>query len=298
MADGDSGGGPPTIRTGDIQTAEFTVNKYVVRDGEVVREEVEADLDDDEMADFEAEIETEMDEAMSEMDRTGRVPDRFDLSEPEAEPGTEPTSETEEPEPDPEPTTDEGDTSLDQIAAQTESDEDFDTPLVAGRTIAEENDITKYDFPQFAAAMRDRGDYDQDTISEVWSDLRDEDSLTAATEEDKPGSAGGDDGDDSGGATDNAESRGESDDGPEEMFPPGQDVLLIREGSASSARAAEALQDPMLQQDVLPIPITSDMGEDLLEPLDNDVSTPIYLVAQADESFEREPLEDIFEQYL
>lgn len=295
MADDEDGSGSPTIKTGDIQTAEFTVNKYVVRDGEVVAEEVAADLDDDELADFEAEIETEMDDAMTEMDRTGQPPEEYAPTGPDTTDDADTTSDDDEP--DSESDAEGGDASLDQIAEQVERDEDFDTPLVAGRTIADEDDITKYDFPQFAAAMRDRGDYDQDTISEVWSSLREEGSLSDATEADKPDSDG-DGAEESDDPTADGESGGESAEGGEEMFPPGQDVLLIREGSAASALAAEALSEPMLQQDVLPIPITSEYGEDLLAPLDDDATTPIYLVAQSDESFERHPLPDIFAQYL
>jgi len=295
MAEHDDGHGSPTIKTGDIQTAEFTVNKYVLKDGEVVTEEVESDLDSDDIASFSNEVEAEMDSALDEMDQTGSPPEEFDLTDPE--PDTE-VLDLDDPTDDDSSDSDSGtgSESLDNIAEAVEDEGgDFDSPLVAGRTIAQEEEITRYDFPTFAKNMRDRGDYDQDTISEVWSDLRDEGALVEPDEEDKPGGGSSDsDGED----VEPPEPDEGDDGGTEAMFPEGQDVLLIREGSAASEKAAEALAQPMLDQDVLAIPVGSDFGEELVEPLSDGVEIPAHLVANADDTFSAGSLEDLFGKYI
>lgn len=150
----------PAVQTGDIEQASFTINRYAVEDGQVREEEADAGITQEELDEIEREIETAVETELSEM-----------ADEPQPESGGEQmaTEIAETPSPG---------------ADEPESD-----AMQIGREIAERENIGKTDFVTFRTSMLDE-DIDTDTISEVWSDLRDEGVIG------EPPDDAGDDGED------------------------------------------------------------------------------------------------------
>lgn len=170
----------PAIKIGQIEDAEFTVNRYTIEDGEVVEQEVKANLSDDDISDFEDEIDADLDDAVEEYERTGEVPT-------------------------------EGTTEMDEQQA-------VEDVLPTARQVVRENDITKSNWPTFAKNMREEDVTDQSLLSDVWAELREQEALVDegdATDDtadaDEQESA---DSDDSGDDSDDTDDGDEGEDGP------------------------------------------------------------------------------------
>lgn len=172
----------PAIKIGQIEDAEFTVNRYTIEDGEVVEQEVKANINDDDISDFEDEIDAELDDAVAEYEQTGEVPT-------------------------------EGTTEMDEQQA-------VEDVLPTARSVVQSNGITKSNWPTFAKMMREEGVTDQSLLSDVWAELREQEALVVESEaEDDPQDADEQESDDDG---DSADESDDSDDGadPDENAPP------------------------------------------------------------------------------
>lgn len=294
-----------TVRTGDIQQAEFTINKYRVEDGEVKSEEEGVDLGEEDLEELRAEIETEMDDALAEFEETGDVTTTRDIQigpvgvpspeeAAEAAAGGEESAEAEE---GPEGPAEEEEDSADVSASDAEA---------RGREIVEEENITKTDFPTFAKEMRESGFEDQETISSVWQTLRDDNTIDGDDEGTEEDTAPAEQVDvDVEGMETTTEQQEEDvgreadEDETEEAMgtiEPGTDILMVKEGHNASSRVAEVLGSPILDQEILAVPFDSDVGRTILDDMPSDVSVPFYVVAEAD-GFRQESLEDLLSAY-
>lgn len=76
-----------------------------------------------------------------------------------------------------------------------------------------------------------------------------------------------------------------------------KDVLVVMEDTESSEAAATALQEPIMQDDIAVVTLSSDIGEELARPLDSDTKTPFYIETKETQIL-KQPLERLFEEYL
>jgi hypothetical protein len=294
----------PQVKTGDIQSANFEITNYVVKDGEVEEVAEDTGMSEGDVDSLREEMEAELDDALDQFEETGD-PSTVGV---DIDPGpvgvdTSPTeTETEEPEPEeseeddepPEPTDEEGtgSESLDAIAEEAQQREQADRdPIEVGREVVEAEDITTGDWSAFQSAMAEAG-VAQNDVSDAWQALKDEGTITGSGT--APPS-----GDDDGGTDEPAEAEEEPQDETEEAeatIPSGQDLLLVREGSASSERIVEALAEPVMNQEVFVVPIQSDLGEVILEPMDDGVTIPLAVQAER-QGFRQRDLADVLEEY-
>lgn len=299
----DDGGDRPAqkIHTGDIREATFTVNKYVIEDGEVVEEEVDYQLGDEELDELREEIDASVEEAMTTMETTGTPPTGFDLAEPTKDDVDVPESAEPEPEEDEEEA--ERPDVLEEIARQISGDaEPEDRPVISGRVIAEFHDIDKHQWPTFAKHMRERNISDQETISEVWAQLREEGVIGDPPEEpeqdEEPDEEGTEEADEEADAVERV-----FEDMPGEVvgdasdYEDGDEYLLFREGSDPSNVLLAALDDAVTGMEFIGIPIESAAGRDLLAELEGDFESPIYLRVEGDE-FVEYPIAALTSKYL
>jgi hypothetical protein len=164
----------PTIQTGDIKQAEFTVNRYVVNDGEVEHQEESVDITEDEMDELREDIASQMDDAMAEFEQTGDVSGtRLDLTMDDPDPAVD-TQDTASPESGPEESEQDGQQAeQDQDDPQASQGEEPADALATAREIAQDHDIDKTDYPVFGKHVREAG-IDNDSVSDLWDELREE----------------------------------------------------------------------------------------------------------------------------
>jgi len=195
----------PLVNTGDIEAAEFDVRRIVVEDGEVVEENVDARMDDREVAELREEIRSKAGSAMDALDQgeaedvneavqSASDQDVSDAIQGAGSGDTMPDSEAAEsavepvgPQQDESPTDDQATGE----AAEQPSDgpsqrtttEEVGTPAsdhsIARNVVTEEN-ITTTDFVTFQAEIDNRG-LDRDRASELWDQLREEDEIPKGT---------------------------------------------------------------------------------------------------------------------
>lgn len=312
-------GKAPLVQTGDIEEAEFNISKVVMESGEVVEHEIDAELDDEFLEEFQEDIDARVDTALNAMqdgvaetveeateaafeteydlsDMAGTTADAAEESESTAQSDTSPG--------------DGEDTDTDDSVAtngDTDSSDDGESQRFNdGWEIVHEERITTTDYPTFAAAMRDRG-YTDDDASETWGTLRDDDAIPQEwddedEDDDRPPAETVD--------FDPAEvdepSGGQSDSNESVDLPAGADlspgdvVLVANSDEEASNTAVTALQDAIVDEEILAV-LTDDaefdaMLEAILSPLDAPVEVPLTVEWTGD-TFERKPLEEAFSEY-
>lgn len=252
------------IRISNIEDADFTVNRYTVEGGEVVEQEVEANISDEDIAAIGEEIEGAMEEALDDFERTGEVPtERTTAVEAETEAGTTTaTSQTDDTE-----------------DAGSGGDDGADTTMAAAmataRRVVQANDITKTNWPTFASLMRDEGVSDQELLSDVWSKLREQDELVEEDDEsdDSGGADGGESGDQGDGsedASDGADSGAETPT-PEELDAMGMEAVLedadaaflaIEPGDEDSDEAIDLFDEQIRSGDIETLNVQTSVNAD------------------------------------
>ncbi len=165
------------------------------------------------------------------------------------------------------------------------------TPLEVGRDVVEEENLTNTDWPTFAAEMRDRGITEQDTHSEVWSELKEEGTIGQPQSESSGGSSSSESSS-SDEETQHPSGLGEDDFG----IPVGTDLLMVQTDEQASEMVISTLNEAIDAEEVIAMPITSDIGEAVIEPMESDVTTPFYLEA-TEEGLVQHPLEMLVEKY-
>lgn len=155
FVDEDSGG--PTVATGDVQGQEITINKFFIEDGDVKETAEGVEIQQDDLDALREEIDTSVDEAVKELEKSGEV-SGVDL--------------------DVEPATGEADDQQDSEDEEA-ADEPSADAVEAARSVVEEYGITTQDYPTFVSEMQDLG-FDRDPATEAWHELRDRDEIPGA----------------------------------------------------------------------------------------------------------------------
>lgn len=300
----------PEIDIKNIEEADFTIETHVTKDGTVCERRETTTVSDVEIGSLRDEIDSRIDEALEEFEETGEVEgldldyDPTDVSvpvSPDSE-GSEDDSEADESEDEGDSDSGSGNESLDQIAEEATQRERLEDPEQIGRDVVAEHDITKSDWPSFAKHMREEG-VEEDGISDVWHALRDEGVINGGSSggggSDASGGGSGDGAEDGsdGGAGGGADVDEAVDEEDVVAIPPETDIVIIK-GEMTDAwlALAEELSEPIRTNKVVPYPVDSDVGRMLVEPMQGDVKTPLY-VRVGSESFEVRELKDLIEKY-
>lgn len=280
-----------TVKTGDIKNAEFTINKYTVNDGAVEEKEENVPIGEEEMDEIRKEVNESVTQALDEFDETGEV-SSFDVDlegtgDVEAASDAETAAQSD---------SDSG-TTEESSEEETEQSEPKD-PDAGGfetaKAVAEEYDITKHDWPTFAKQMRERGFNDQSQQSDLWGRLKDEGIIESAEDEQQSESESAEDESDSEPEAINGDAAAELD---EFGIPAGMDILMVQTDETASEMVVSALSDAIDAEEVIAMPITSDVGEKIIEPLPSDVTTPFYVEA-TEEGLVKRDLEELTGEYI
>lgn len=181
MADGSDHS--PIVQTGDIENADFTINKTVFENGELVEREVDTDMDTDLVEDFSKEVEEAMDEAIEQLSEEAAQ------EQSSAQMFADQVLDSSAMSPVSDSSGGEGDVS--------DSGETSDTPDVdsvdVGRSVVDDRGLNSRQFDAFEAGMRDRGLGGQ--ARDVWATLTNEEGYVPAPDDslDLSDSGGGDD---------------------------------------------------------------------------------------------------------
>jgi hypothetical protein len=165
--------------------------------------------------------------------------------------------------------------------------------LETARRVVDEENITTTDYFAFRSAMLENG-VDDDGVSEIWDELRDEGAIPSGTRPDQTSESGSGSG--SGGASDTGESSDPSGDLP---FADGDDILLTMQETDASEKTAMLLSDSIMNEEIKVATAQSEIGEQILKPLDpgKDLALPMHVVYE-DGTFSVGDLEGLFERYL
>jgi hypothetical protein len=231
MANGD-GRDHPVIEIGQVQEADFTVNRYTYEDGEVVEEEIDATIDEEDIEAFGDEVEAAVEGAMAGWEMSQQVDQQT----------TTTTSTTSDPEPEPEPEPEP------PQAAQEDEEPDMEEAVNVARDIINREDLTNQDWPAFSSEMREAGYSDQSFLSDVWSELKDIGVLESAESDESgadSGSAdeGGSDGGDTDEDSEQDEAPAEEVSGPDAFEEADQVWLAIQPGDEESDEAVDQFDD-------------------------------------------------------
>jgi hypothetical protein len=311
----DDADGAPLVRTGDIENAEFRVNRVTVEGDKVVEEEVGVELDEETIEKLQEDIDTDYQKARDAMEEgvaetvEEAVDTAFESNRGLAAGADE---ETEPAGPAP-PAEQESDTDGDSDEETAESDE-ADAPgddggdehtlssaIAQGRVVVNEEGVTTTDFFTYQSAMRDRG-FDSDLISESWDVLRDDDAIPK-------GGSGSDasNGDESGAGSVDVDAEVAGDEPAEEIeLPAGVemdegDTILVAHGEEEASQVAITVLDEAIENEEVRVVLTNDdMFEEMLElvlkPLDAPVEVPAA-VEWTGETFAETSLQSVFAQY-
>lgn len=174
--------------------------------------------------------------------------------------------------------------------AQTTRTDLFDT----AEQVARENDFSKFDFMEFQAALVERG-VDQDDASQAWDHLRENTNLIAE-DGTHPRSKG--DNTDTAASTmptpTDTTTDVNTDDAQENDA---DDIIVLLEGHEGSELVANALAEPLMNEDIRIVPVTSEEGKAIVAAMPDDVSVPFHAV-DTPFGFEQGNLRDLLAEHL
>lgn len=163
------------------------------------------------------------------------------------------------------------DLEIDAAVAQGFSQAEAGAAIEAGREVLEENDITKFDFPEFRSAVTGRG-FSAAEAQAAWGQLREQGEIPEGDRDDHPKAAGAADVD-------------------------VDDVLVLEEDGESSELVVNVFAEPLVSQELDTVLLDSQEARAIVDALDEAPTVPFYAVP-TDAGFEVRPLEEAAERYL
>lgn len=275
------------VTVSDSEVTITPAGEYEVADGEVV-ESAGSSLSDDDVQEITEGVEQTVDKAvetlMAEIEGGVDVSDQsvkeiveqIDSQPPQEEPEQVETFEEGA------ETTDTGGMSTDELVGQMDKQEGkyADEPFDADELQTALNQYDRSSWQDFNGdCMKDIADGGK--CGAMWQELKSMDKAPVESSD-----------------VQEEETEEEPDSGDTDVdvgIPPGNDLLMVQSGGESSELIVGTLQEAIDANDVIAIPITSDEGQALIDPLE-DVQTPFYLEATED-GLVKHPLEKLVEKY-
>lgn len=234
----------PAVETGDIEEATFQINRYLVNGDGVETVEEDTGISDEEVDALREEIQSNVSQGLEEIDSEGAADQDADATQGSPD------------------ETSMGDPGSGSSAVET------------ARRIVSEEGITSTDYIVFRTSMLGE-DFDDDTIQEVWADLRDEGAIGSGGGGEQPAESS-----DSGGGTVTV--------GGEEVDVGAVDgiYMLTTTGCAGCQMAKDQLEGLIEDDLVEPINIQeSDLAADVA--VDLEITATPTMVVEVDGEFHR-----------